>query len=573
MEPRRTKILLIALAAVSVVIVLALGLGIGLGLGLRKPLGSASSQQAYQHAAVATDSATCSQVGVDILKKGGSAVDSAVASTFCLGVVNLHSTGVGGGGFMLYYNATSRESTFLDFREVAPLNATVNMFNSTPSNKGGLAIAVPGMVRGLETAWRMFGRLKWADLVQPSVNIARNGFTVTKTVAAGIQSRLNDIVSGKFPGLQAIVAPNNVSLKEGDILRQLQLAETLANISLYGADYMYNSSFTSDMVNELKRDYGSILSVDDFLNYTVRVREVLISQFSGLQVLGASPPSSGAVVAMVLNILEGYNWTVKDFGGLTYHRIVEAIKFAYAQRMLLADPNFNSTVQQITQLMLNTSEASRIRSLITDSTTHNISYYELPEFFSPLSNSGTSHATVLASNGDAVSTTGTINDLLGSLVCSKKNGIIFNDEMDDFGAPNKVCSLCLPPNYIEPGKRPQSSMSPTIMLDKYGKVKLVIGASGGAMIPPAILQTVLQVLQFNRTLADAITYPRLYHRLIPNQVTVEQQFPTEYQQALTSRGHTVVVNNNLAVVQGIEVIDGLLYAVSDPRKGGAPAGY
>ena len=136
MEPRRTKILLIALAAVSVVIVLALGLGIGLGLGLRKPLGSASSQQAYQHAAVATDSATCSQVGVDILKKGGSAVDSAVASTFCLGVVNLHSTGVGGGGFMLYYNATSRESTFLDFREVAPLNATVNMFNSTPSNKG-----------------------------------------------------------------------------------------------------------------------------------------------------------------------------------------------------------------------------------------------------------------------------------------------------------------------------------------------------------------------------------------------------------------------------------------------------
>eukprot|EP00731_Ephydatia_muelleri_P017368 Em0010g466a len=545
MERGKTKILIIALVAVAVLTVLvAVGLGIGLGVGLRK---GAVSQQAYQHAAVATDAAMCSQVGVDILKKGGSAVDAAVASMFCVGVVNLHSTGVGGGGFMVYYNATSRKSTFIDFREVAPLYATENMYLNNSSTKGGLAIAVPGMVRGLETAWKMFGH--------------------------AIQTRLNDIISGKFPGLQAIVAPQNQTLKKGDTLKQLHLAETLANISLYGADYIYNSSFTSDMVNELRQDYGSILSVDDFLNYTAQVREVLTSQFSGLQVLGASPPSSGAAVAMVLNILEGYNWTAKDFGGLTYHRIVEAIKFAYAQRMLLEDPSFNSTVQQTVQLMLSSSEASRIRSLITDNTTHNISYYKLPEFFSPLSNSGTSHLTVLASNGDAVSTTGTINDLLGSLVCSKKSGIIFNDEMDDFGAPNKECSLCLPPNYIEPGKRPQSSMSPTIMLDKNGKVKMVIGASGGAMIPPAILQAVLQVLLFNRTLADAINYPRLYHRLIPNQVTAEQKFPMEYQQALTTRGHKVVVNNNLAVVQGIEVIDGLLYAVSDPRKGGAPAGY
>eukprot|EP00731_Ephydatia_muelleri_P037474 Em0481g1a len=174
MERGKTKILIIALVAVAVLTVLvAVGLGIGLGVGLRK---GAVSQQAYQHAAVATDAAMCSQVGVDILKKGGSAVDAAVASMFCVGVVNLHSTGVGGGGFMVYYNATSRKSTFIDFREVAPLYATENMYLNNSSTKGGLAIAVPGMVRGLETAWKMFGRLKWADLVQPSIDIARNGF-------------------------------------------------------------------------------------------------------------------------------------------------------------------------------------------------------------------------------------------------------------------------------------------------------------------------------------------------------------------------------------------------------------
>eukprot|EP00731_Ephydatia_muelleri_P000924 Em0001g924a len=567
--PKRKYLLAVGIVSVALLGAVAVVLGLVLGLGLKK----STSGQPYQHAAVAADAATCSQVGVDVLKKGGSAVDAAVASMFCVGVINLHSTGVGGGGFMVYYNATSRKSTFIDYREVAPGAATVNMFTNASSDVGGLAVGVPGMIKGLEKAWKMFGRLPWADLIQPSIILAKNGFPVTSAIEGAIQARLLYILSGHFTGLQELLAPNNIPLKQGDILKQTLLADTLTSISQYGSDYFYNSIFTSDMVTELQQDYGSILTEKDFHNYTAEVRDVLSSQFSGLQVLGASPPSSGAVVALVLNILEGYNFTSQDFGGLSYHRIVEAFKFAYAQRMKLGDPAFNSTVEQVVQYMLSISAAERMRSLITDNTTHNVSYYELPELFSPLSPTGTSHLSVLASNGDAVSVTGTINNYFGSLMRSKKSGIIFNDEMDDFGTPSKECSTCQIPNYIQPGKRPQSSMSPTIMLDKNGKVKMVVGASGGSKIPTSVLQVILDVLRFNKTLSDAIAYPRLYHQLIPDYVSVENDFPLEYRQALESRGHIVKALGAYAVVQGIEVIDGLIYATSDPRKGGVPAGY
>ncbi|KAL5477193.1 hypothetical protein EMCRGX_G023948 [Ephydatia muelleri] len=563
---------LIAILIFLQVTELSLGIGLELYFNSAK-LGVTGDNQPYQHAAVAADAAACSQVGVDVLKKGGSAVDAAVASMFCVGVVNLHFTGIGGGGFMVYYNATSRKSTFIDYSEVAPRAATLNMFTNVSSTTGGLAVAVPGELKGLEKAWRMFGRLPWAELVQPSIDIARKGFNVSREIDKAIQSKLTYINSGKFPGLLELIAPNNVTLKLGDIIKRPLLADMLANISQYGSDYFYNSPFTSEMVTELQQDYGSILTEEDFQNYNAQVRDVLSSQFSGLQVLGASPPSSGAVVALVLNILEGYNFTSQDLGGLSYHRIVEAFKFAYAQRMQLGDPAFNSTVEQVVQYMLNISAAERMRSLITDNTTHNVSYYELPELFSPLSPTGTSHLSVLAPNGDAVSVTGTINNHFGSLICSRKSGIIFNDGMDDFGTPSKECSTCQIPNYIQPGKRPQSSMSPTIMLDKNGKVKMVVGASGGSKIPTGVLQVILDVLRFNKTLSDAIAYPRLYHQLIPDYVSVEDDFPLEYRQALESRGHIVKALGDYAVVQGIEVIDGLIYATSDPRKGGAPAGY
>jgi gamma-glutamyltranspeptidase/glutathione hydrolase/leukotriene-C4 hydrolase len=440
---------------------------------------------------------------------------------------------------------------------------------------GGLAIAVPAELRGLELAHRKFGKLPWKDLFEPAAQIADEGFIVSPPIAEAIAAMKNTIIEGNYTGLKQLLAPEGVWLKEGDTIYRKKYAQTLRDIGASGnASYFYDGQFMKRMVEELKEN-GAILEEEDFLNYTAMEREPVESEFDGLRIIGVPPPASGAVLALILNILQGYDFKADDFGSLAYHRIVEAFKFAFGQRLLLGDPAFNDTVQEVVDYMLLNTTADYMRSMIQDNTTHDPCYYREPMAVSIPSDYGTSHLSVLGPNGDAVAATSTVNSYFGSLVRSEISGVIFNDEMDDFAIPTRddpTYLLPTVPNYVEPGKRPQSSTTPTILLDG-DQVKMVVGASGGAKITTATAQVILDVLDFGKGLSEAIQYPRLHHQLYPNYIQIEKDFPQQFQEGLRERGHDVVVSSSYAIVQAIIRSGGYIHATSDPRKGGKPDGF
>jgi gamma-glutamyltranspeptidase/glutathione hydrolase/leukotriene-C4 hydrolase len=310
---RRRKREVFCYCAVATVVSVVLLIGLGLAIAYGIPYESTDdnySSGTYKHAAVAADAPQCSKVGVDILKKDGSAVDAAIASLLCVGVVNFHSTGIGGGGFMVYYNATSKTATTFDYRETAPGRANSSLYkpfgpNENASLYGGLAIAVPGELRGLELAHRKFGKLSWDALFQPAAQIADEGFAISSNLAKAIQEKKNIIINGSFKGLQDLLAPGGVWLEEGDVVSRKKYAQTLRDIGASGnASYFYEGSFMEEMVKELQ-NAGAIIEEEDFLNYSAIQRDPVESEFGGLRVIGVPPPSSGAVLALILNILHG----------------------------------------------------------------------------------------------------------------------------------------------------------------------------------------------------------------------------------------------------------------------------
>jgi gamma-glutamyltranspeptidase/glutathione hydrolase/leukotriene-C4 hydrolase len=536
----------------------------------------------YRHAAVAADAPQCSVIGTDILRKGGSAVDAAIAACICLGVVNLHSTGIGGGGFMVVRQAGSDSSSIIDFREVAPQSAYEDMYDEDPdlALTGPLAIAVPGQLKGLDYAHLRYGNLPLADLFAPSINLAREGFPVSKTIAHAIQS-IKDILNGsspEFEGIRELLAPNGEPLKEGDILKQATLADTLQLISDNGIEYFYET-MAADMAKEINESGGNY-SVGDFTDYRIVERTPTETMFNDYHVISTPPPSGGAVLSMMLSILEGYGFKPGSLSGQDYHLIVEAFKLSYAYRVLLGDPEFNTTVQEVENFMLNKSDVQKLRDrLIRSNTTFPPEHYtEGSPFHIPL-RTATSHLSVLAENGDAVAVTTTINTYFGSKIRSKKYGFIFNNEMADFSIPDQdEPDDFLPPgpaNYIEPGKRPQSSTTPTVILNRDRRVVMVVGASGGSTITTGVAQVILDILSFGEGLVEAIDRKRLHHQLIPNFVIPEEGFSSEYLAVLEERGHEIKYNKSFSnVVQGIYApLQGSIYAYSDPRKGGKPDGY
>lgn len=541
----------------------------------------AVKETSYQHAAVATDAAQCSEIGVELLKKGGNAVDAAVGSLLCVGVINLQSTGLGGGGFFMYYDVETRETFCIDFREKAPgiiPESAMERYIEDPTSTtiGGLAIGVPGQVKGLHEAHTRFGDLPWYDVVEPSIKVAREGFAVTPAVALAVSIVGNQLDENYQTLSDLLHNPETGQLyKEGEILRQPQLANTLESIARSGSMFFYNSSFTEEMVAELASEYGSILRVEDFLNYEAATRDPLISEYKGMKVHSFPPPASGSVLSLVFNILNGYD--LEEIDSLAYHRIVEAYKFAYGQRLSLGDPDYNETISEVVDFMLDVDTAADMRSRITDYTTHNVEYYlENQPLLNPDSH-GTTHLSVIDEKGNAVGITSTINLYFGSLSMSSSSGIIFNNEMDDFSVPGRNNSFDYPPspsNYIKPYHRPLSSSSPTIVTDEDGAVVMVAGASGGSKIPTATSQVLLNTLTFSLPLEDAVSRPRLHHQLIPNVLQVENDFSQVYIEGLEERHHVIRKTSSVGVVQAIyKEKGGLVYAASDKRKGGEPSGY
>ncbi|RDD46417.1 Gamma-glutamyltranspeptidase 1 [Trichoplax sp. H2] len=537
----------------------------------------------FSEGAVAADSPYCSVVGRNMLIKGGTAVDAAIATMICSGTVNLHSTGIGGGGFLVVYTKKTKMAKAYNFRETAPAMASENMYvpDSSKSSLGGLSVGVPGEVRGMYAAWKMHGKLPWKALFEPSIRLAEDGFKVSIPISAAINSsstqRAMQQDVGK--GLKELLQPNGTNLQIGDTMRRPALARTLRIIANEGAEAFYTGSLAPKIVNDI-RSAGGIITAADLANYKVSVTDPIKIKIGNLTMYSLPPPSSGIVLGQILSILEGYKFTNASVANeeatvLTYHRIIEAFKFAYSSRSYLGDPKFIDIKSKIAE-MLNPTFNANLRRKINDNRSFLPSYYG-GNFLSATKSAGTSHMSVLAPNGDAVSVTSTVNLYFGSKVRSSTTGIIYNNEMDDFSTPGLVNAFGLrpsPANFIKPGKRPLSSMSPSIFVDNMGMVKFISGASGGSRITTATALVTMNHLWFHKALPEATKTPRFHNQVYPNVTLVERDFPQNLIDGLAKRGNACAKSGSGAVVQSISQLKAMMIsAFSDLRKHSKAAGF
>ncbi|KAK4756938.1 hypothetical protein SAY87_007065 [Trapa incisa] len=554
---------------------------------------------------VAADDGRCSDIGASFLRQGGHAIDAAVATAICLGVVNPMSSGIGGGAFMIVRSASSSKAEAFDMRETAPLAASKDMYanNLNAKYSGALSMGVPGEVAGLHTAWVKYGRLPWRTLFEPSIKLAEGGFVVAPYLAKNIALFGDTIMTD--PGLKKVFAPNGKLLRAGQTCYNEELGHSLEEIAENGPQAFYNGSVGERLVSDVK-EAGGILTMQDLQNYKVEVSEAMSTDVMGYTVFGMQPPSSGTVgLSLVMNILNSYGDPNAAKGDLGLHRFVEALKHMFSLRMNLGDPKF-VRVNEYVSKMLSPSFARQIKEEIFDNTTFPSSYYMYK--WSQLEDHGTSHFSIVDSERNAVSMTTTVNYPFGSGVLSPSTGIVLNDEMGDFSSPTELSPDHLPPapsNFIEPNKRPLSSMSPLI-ITKDNELAGVIGGSGGLNIIPAVAQVFLNYFVLGMDPLAAVQSPRIYHRLIPNVVLYENftciggkriEFSMERKLFLEERGHKLEATSGGAIVQlvvqdlpgsmkrnhtsfgrrimeklnNVGALRGTLTAVSDPRKNGKPA--
>ncbi|KAI1794183.1 gamma-glutamyltranspeptidase [Ganoderma leucocontextum] len=516
----------------------------------RVPSGTRNSAYLVRAAngAVASENVLCSEIGVDTLKAGGNAVDAIVSTTLCIGVANMFSSGIGGGGFMTVRippttpNASS-DVFAVDFRETAPAlsNRTMYVDNPLASRWGGLAVGVPGELRGLEEAHRRWGSLPWKTLVKPAADLAK-GWPVPTELARRLQ--MFSTLMLNEPDWRAVFAPEGRLLREGEIIRRTNLSRTLKAIAEEGPDAFYKGPI-ADAIIEKVRTTGGILTHDDLEGYKVQVLRALQGTYHGRKIYTPHAPTSGPILQHMLNLMEHYDDLVKDGRTvLNAHRSVEAMKFGFAARTWIGDPAFHNNLSRVHEIP--TKEYSdKIFPSITDESTHTPEYYN--PMYDVVVDHGTSHSSVVDKNGMAVSLTTTVNLIFGSAVMDPVTGVILNDEMDDFstpGTPNAFGLYPSPFNYPEPGKRPLSSTVPTIMEHEDGSFFLAIGGSGGSRIFPAIFQVLLN-LDWGMDVSAAIEYGRLHDQLFPTMVDADDILPPALLDGLRAKGHNVTGEQQL----------------------------
>ncbi|KAF9501747.1 gamma-glutamyltranspeptidase [Pleurotus eryngii] len=548
--------------------------------GHRSGSHSGSQNPAYlieaRHGAVASENKLCSDIGVQTLKSGGNAVDSAIATTFCIGVVNMFSSGIGGGGFMTVRvppaTKDAKSDVFtIDFREVAPALANATMYRNNPnaSRFGGLAVGVPGELRGLEEAYRRWGTLPWSRLVQPSIDLAK-GWKVDAELARRV-TWFPDLMLNR-PDWSSIFAPQGRFLREGEVIRRVNLSRTLQTIANEGAGAFYKGPIADSIVRKVNAT-GGILSQADLENYAVHVDRALEGTFNGRKVYTSRAPTSGPVLLHMLNLVENYDFRQKT--PLNVHRIVEILKFGFSARTRVGDPAYMNDTAYINEIPTK-AFSKLIAANITDDRTHPSDYYN--PIYDVKTDHGTSHTSVVDINGMAVALTSTVNLIFGSEVMDAETGVILNDEMDDFstpGIPNAFGLWPSPYNYPEPGKRPLSSTTPTIFEYPDGSFYLAIGGSGGSRIFGAVFQTIIN-LDWGMDVSRAIESGRLHHQLYPEGLDIDSTYPLYIVEALKEIGHNVTVadiNRVAAVIQAVVQKDGRIFAASDSRKNGIAAGY
>ncbi|KAF8526584.1 gamma-glutamyltranspeptidase [Hysterangium stoloniferum] len=495
-------------------------------------LAATSIPTSGKHGAVATEVAECSDIGVDILKEGGNAADAMIASALCVGTISAYHSGIGGGGFMLvrFNKGKTHDYEMIDFRESMPAAGNQTMYIDSPdptaSTIGGLAVGVPGELRGWEQLHSRHGKLPWKRLFQPAINVARGGFLINPALASQLKSTLGFLT--KDPLWAEVYAPNGTLLKQGDICFRKRYADTLEKISEHGADIFYHGEIA---VNTAAAAYarGGILTTSDLANYSAIIRKPANITYRNHRIFSTIAPSSGSVVLAALKIFEGFPGSVSDADpaiNVTTHRLIQATRFGYAERTNFGDPAFTANVSSLEAEFLLESTAAAARARINDTHNFDDSFYNINNFI-VLDDHGTSHMAVVDATGMAVSLTTTVNLIWGSQVMTA-DGIVLNDEMDDFSSPGQTNSFgfaASPANLIVPFKRPQSSISSSIVEDlKTGEFKMATGSAGGSRIITTTLQNIYHYIDQGLTPNASVHHGR-WHDQLTNVTFFEQAAP------------------------------------------------
>lgn len=537
------------------------------------PAGASSPVEA-KNGMVAAAHPLASQVGVEILKKGGNAVDAAVATAFALGVVEPNASGLGGGGFILVYNAKTKGVTAIDYREMAPLKATPDMYQLTPEGKvvgnetaeGHKAVAIPGTLAGLSLALKQHGTMSLKEVMAPAIRIAEQGYTVSKTLNAMMKDNFDKLT--KYPAAGAVYLKNGLPYEVGDKLVLKDLAKSYQMIAEKGPDVFYKGEIADAIEKEMKASGKGLITKADLAAYKPAIRTPVRGTYRGYEIISMAPPSSGGThVIEILNILEGYNMTRLGFQTPeSLHIMAEAMKRAFADRSkYMADTDF---VKVPIAGLISKKYADELRKGISmDAVGSKIPAGNPLPF---VGSGGTSHLSVIDKQGNIVALTQTINFFFGSGVLVPGTGIMLNDEMDDFN-PQPGTS-----NSVEPKKRPLSSMTPTIML-KNGKPFLSVGSPGATRIISALTQIIVNVVDFRMNIQDAIEAARIH--CMTGDIFMESRIPKEVQEALIAKGHKLNVRGPMDLYFGgaqgvmIDPVSGKLYGAGDPRRDGVAVGY
>ncbi|XP_054274778.1 glutathione hydrolase 1 proenzyme-like [Macrosteles quadrilineatus] len=539
------------------------------------PPPSPSLEHSFRKAAVCTDGNPCSSIGRDILAKGGSAVDAAVAALFCNGVVNMQSMALGGGFIMTVYQRKTKTAHALVARDTAPGAAKKDMFARKlhKSDDGALATGVPGELRGYREAHEKFGRLPWADLVQPTIKICEEGFRMSEYTESCLKNRFRFIFSLNDPNLREWFVDKKGRLKtKGSLIRPRQLCETLKVIAQEGGKALHDGSLTKTFVEDVQ-NMGGLITEDDMRNYKPEWTDPITVKLQDDTVYTSPPPGAGVLLTFILKILEGYNLTPDSVSTLdkmttTVHRMVEAFKYAYAKRTELGDPLFVDIKKQLADLM-SEDYINNIRSQIKDDQTFDKATHYGAVYYNP-DDHGTSHISILAPDGDAVAVTSTVNKYFGAGITSKRTGILLNSGMDDFSIPDETHFNGVhpaPANFIEPGKRPMSSTCPTIIVDSNGDVRMVVGAAGSTHITTAVSWVIIQYLWLGKSIKEAVDARRFHHQLYPMELDYGYGVTSPLVKSLEKLGHKMYrFGARGSIVCAIAKKDDRIYANADFRK-------
>lgn len=529
---------------------------------------------------VSTAEALATQVGLDVLREGGNAVDAGVAVGMALAVTLPRAGNIGGGGFMIIHDAESDETVALDFREKAPKAAFRDMFldedgNADPqkSRFSYLASGVPGTVRGLALAAEKYGSKSWKDLVEPAIELAEEGFTVYPDLESSLQTTIGRKRFNK-PAYQTFTKRNGKLYKAGDTLKQPDLAKSLKLIAK-DPDAFYTGAIAEKIAKDMEKN-GGMITLDDLASYQPAIREPITGKYRGYTIKSMPPPSSGGVhIVQMLNILEPF--PLGEWGhntAKTVHHITETMRLAYADRSKhLGDSDYvDVPIEGLTSAAYAKDLRSKINPLKATPSTEigpgTPQGYESDE---------TTHFSIIDKDGNAVSCTYTLNFSYGSGIMIPGTGILMNNEMDDFsakpGVPNAYGLIGGEYNAVEPGKRMLSSMSPTIVLGEDG-VFLVTGSPGGSRIITSALQVIMNVIDHGMNPAEADSAVRFHHQWYPDMLRVERGFPGDTMRLLKEMGHDVQVRTTIGATQTILRSEDVLYGSSDPRRSsGAVLGY